>query len=248
MPFPLAFPAPCLESPLPVTPLARAAAAMATGAALVLAFPPYDLWFVACIVPAAFVLLVRDQPVRRSALLGLCWAGLLRTVPAMDRHGGRPGALAAACTPSGAVLPPARRGPDARPAAARLAGLDRRRLVAEEALRGRVPYGGFTWGSSPSPRSRGHCSDWPLLAVPRWSPSPPLSPAGCWPGPCCPVGRPATGLSCSVPWLSSWSSALSSRPRDQRHDKDRRSGPGQRARTQLDYNDQRRVITRNRPV
>jgi apolipoprotein N-acyltransferase len=42
---------------------------VATGAVLVLAFPPYDLWFVAVIVPAAFALLVRDQPVRRSALI-----------------------------------------------------------------------------------------------------------------------------------------------------------------------------------
>jgi apolipoprotein N-acyltransferase len=130
-----------------VTPLARAAAAVATGAALILAFPPYDLWFVALIVPAAFVLLVREQPVRRSALLGLL-VGLGFFVPFLPWTGAEVGpvpwlilALVQALffVPLGVILMLVQRLPGwpVWTAAA---------WVAEEALRGRVPYGGFTWG------------------------------------------------------------------------------------------------------
>jgi apolipoprotein N-acyltransferase len=130
-----------------VTPLARAAAAVATGAVLVLAFPPYDLWFVAVIVPAAFALLVRDQPVRRSALLGLL-VGLGFFVPFLPWTGTEVGPVpwlllallqALFFLPLGVVLMLVQRlsGWPVWTAAA---------WVAEEALRGRVPYGGFTWG------------------------------------------------------------------------------------------------------
>jgi apolipoprotein N-acyltransferase len=130
-----------------VTPLARAAAAVATGAVLVLAFPPYDLWFVAVIVPAAFALLVRDQPVRRSALLGLL-VGLGFFVPFLPWTGTEVGPVpwlllallqALFFLPLGVVLMLVQRLPGwpVWTAAA---------WVAEEALRGRVPYGGFTWG------------------------------------------------------------------------------------------------------
>ena len=53
-------------------PLTRAIAAAATGATLILAFPPYDLWFVGVVVTAGFALLVRGQSVRNAAGLGLC--------------------------------------------------------------------------------------------------------------------------------------------------------------------------------
>ncbi len=130
-----------------MTPLARAAAAVATGAALILAFPPYGLWFVAPIVPAAFALLVREQPVRRSALLGLL-VGLGFFVPFLPWTGAEVGpvpwlilALSQALffLPLGVILMLAQRLPGwpVWTAAA---------WVAEEALRGRLPYGGFTWG------------------------------------------------------------------------------------------------------
>ena len=136
-----------LEFPLRVTPIARAAAAVATGAALILAFPPYDLWFVAILVPAAFALLVRDQPPRWSATIGLL-VGLGFFVPFLPWIGEEVGpvpwlilALVQALffVPLGMVVGVVQRLPGwpAWTAAA---------WVAEEALRGRVPYGGFTWG------------------------------------------------------------------------------------------------------
>ncbi|HEX2497633.1 MAG TPA: apolipoprotein N-acyltransferase [Actinomycetes bacterium] len=120
---------------------------MATGAALVLAFPPYDLWWVVVLVPAAFALLVREQPLRWSALIGLL-VGLGFFVPFLPWVGHEVGpvpwlilALVQALffTPLGLALMLVQRLPGwpLWTAAA---------WVAEEALRGRVPYGGFTWG------------------------------------------------------------------------------------------------------
>jgi apolipoprotein N-acyltransferase len=136
-----------LENLLPLTHLARAAAAVATGAALVLAFPPYDLWFLAAVVPAGFALLVRGQSIGRSALLGLL-VGLGFFVPFLPWIGAEVGPVpwlilaltqAVFFVPLGAALMLVQRLPGwpVWTAAA---------WVAEEALRGRVPYGGFTWG------------------------------------------------------------------------------------------------------
>ncbi|HEX2361167.1 MAG TPA: apolipoprotein N-acyltransferase [Jiangellaceae bacterium] len=130
-----------------MTPLVRAATAVATGAALVLAFPPYNLWFVAVLVPGAFALLTRAQPMSRSALIGLL-VGLGFFVPFLPWIGEEVGpvpwlilALVQALffVPLGIAVMVVQRLPGwpLWTAAA---------WVAEEALRARVPYGGFTWG------------------------------------------------------------------------------------------------------
>ncbi|HET6728954.1 MAG TPA: apolipoprotein N-acyltransferase [Jiangellaceae bacterium] len=128
-------------------PLARAIAAAATGAALILAFPPYDLWFVGVVVTAGFALLVRGQSVRNAAGLGLC-TGLGFFVPFLPWIGQEVGPIpwlllaglqALFFAPLGMAVMLVQRLPGwpLWTAAA---------WVAEEALRGRVPYGGLTWG------------------------------------------------------------------------------------------------------
>lgn len=130
-----------------MTPLARAALAVASGAALILAFPPYHQWWVAVLMPAALALLVRDQSLRLAALLGLL-AGLGFFVPFLPWIGEEVGAIpwlllallqALFFVPLGVALMLAQRLPGwpVWTAAA---------WVADEALRGRVPYGGLTWG------------------------------------------------------------------------------------------------------
>ncbi|HEU0212618.1 MAG TPA: apolipoprotein N-acyltransferase [Jiangellaceae bacterium] len=128
-------------------PLARAVAAAVTGAALILAFPPYDLWFVAVVVTAGFALLVRERSMREAAVLGLC-TGLGFFVPFLpwigQEVGPVPWLLLAGLqglffVPLGVAVMLVQRLPGwpVWTAAA---------WVAQEALRGRVPYGGLTWG------------------------------------------------------------------------------------------------------
>ena len=128
-------------------PLACAVAAAATGAALILAFPPYDLWFVGVAVTAGFALLVRGQSVRNAVGLGLC-AGVGFFVPFLpwigQEVGPIPWLLLAGLqglffAPLGVAVMLVQRLPGwpLWTAAA---------WVAQEALRGRVPYGGLTWG------------------------------------------------------------------------------------------------------
>jgi apolipoprotein N-acyltransferase len=130
-----------------VTPLARAAAAAATGAALILAFPPYGLWPVAILVPGLVALLVRAQGLRLSAFIGLL-VGLGFFVPFLAWTGEEVGpvpwlilALVQALffLPLGMVVMLIQRLP-------RWPVWTAAAWVAEEALRGRIPYGGFTWG------------------------------------------------------------------------------------------------------
>jgi apolipoprotein N-acyltransferase len=130
-----------------VTPLARAVASVAVGASLVLAFPPYDLWFVAILVPAALALLVRGQSVRLSAVLALL-AGLGFFVLFLPWIGEEVGPVpwlllavvqALYFVPLGIGLMLVQRLPGWPVWTAAL-------WVTEEALRGRFPYGGFTWG------------------------------------------------------------------------------------------------------
>lgn len=125
----------------------RPVAAVALGATLILAFQPHDLWFVAIAVAGAFALLVRDQPVRRAALLGfLVGAGFF--VPFLPWIGAEVGPIpwlllavveAAFFAPLGVGVMLVQR-LRAWPIWAAAV------WVAVEALRGRVPYGGFTWG------------------------------------------------------------------------------------------------------
>ena len=128
-------------------PLARAVAAAVTGAALILAFPPYDLWFVAVVVTAGFALLVRGRSMREAAVLGLC-TGLGFFVPFLpwigQEVGPIPWLLLAGLqglffVPLGVAVMLVQRLP-AWPVWTAAA------WVAQEALRGRVPYGGLTWG------------------------------------------------------------------------------------------------------
>jgi apolipoprotein N-acyltransferase len=156
------------EKQLPLTPLARAAAAVATGAALILAFPPYDFWLAAILVAAAFALLVRAQSPRRSAFIGLL-VGLGFFVPFLPWIGEEVGPVpwlilasfqALFFVPLGLVLALVQRLPGwpVWTAAA---------WVGEEALRGRVPYGGFTWGKLAFAQTDG-----PLLGLARLGGSP----------------------------------------------------------------------------
>ncbi|MBD0292042.1 MAG: apolipoprotein N-acyltransferase [Jiangellaceae bacterium] len=135
------------SAPLAQAPLARAAGALGLGAALVLAFSPYDLWFVAVVVAGLLALLLRGQAPGRSAVYGFL-AGLGFFVTLLPWIGEEVGPIpwlilaafeALFFAPLGAVLALVQRLPG-WPFWTACA------WVAEEALRGRVPYGGFTWG------------------------------------------------------------------------------------------------------
>jgi apolipoprotein N-acyltransferase len=125
----------------------RPALAVGTGAALIPTFQPHDLWFLAIPVVGAFALLVRGQSIRQAALLGLL-TGLGFFVPFLpwigDEVGPIPWLLLATLqalffVPLGTAVMLVQRLPF-WPAWVGAA------WVADEALRGRVPYGGFTWG------------------------------------------------------------------------------------------------------
>lgn len=125
----------------------RPAAALFTGAALIFAFQPYDLWFFTVPVVAAFTLIVRDQTVWRAARLGLL-TGLGFFVPFLPWIGDEVGPIpwlllssfqALFFAPLGVAVMLLQRLP-AWPLLTAAA------WVAEEAVRGRLPWGGFTWG------------------------------------------------------------------------------------------------------
>ncbi|HEX6327112.1 MAG TPA: apolipoprotein N-acyltransferase [Jiangellaceae bacterium] len=125
----------------------RPAAALFAGAALIFAFQPYDLWFVAIAVVAAFTLIVRGQPVWRAARLGLL-TGLGFFVPFLPWIGDEVGPIpwlllssfqALFFAPLGVAVMLLQRLP-AWPLLTAAA------WIAQEAVRGRLPWGGFTWG------------------------------------------------------------------------------------------------------
>ena len=127
--------------------LARAAGALILGVALILAFPPYDQWYIAVLVPAAIALIVRDQPLKRSALYGLAF-GLGFFVPFLYWTGLETGPIpwvllsilqALFFVPLTVGLTLVQRLPGWPVWTAAV-------WIAVEALRGRIPYGGFTWG------------------------------------------------------------------------------------------------------
>ena len=124
----------------------RLAAAAASGALVALAFPPYDVWPLAPVGVALFLLLVRDARPRRAALLGLVHglALFLPLVSWMTVIGPDAWVLLALLEASflagmSALLPWLLRLP-AWPLW--VAGL----WVAQEAARDRLPFGGFPWG------------------------------------------------------------------------------------------------------
>src|SRR5215207_9921392 len=125
----------------------RLVGAAAAGGALVLAFPPYDLWPLAILAPAALALLVRGVRGRRGALLGFVF-GLAFFVPLLSWSGIFVGpvpwlllalAQAAFLAALGAGLAVTSRLPAAPLWGAAL-------WVTEEAARSRLPWGGFPWG------------------------------------------------------------------------------------------------------
>jgi apolipoprotein N-acyltransferase len=125
-------------------PLALAALA---GAALTLAFPPYDLWPVAVAAVAGLALLTHGRTAREGALVGLA-AGLGLFVPLLHWTGVYVGPLpwlllavvqAAYLVPLGAASALVQRLPGWPVWLGAV-------WVAQEALRTRWPYGGFPWG------------------------------------------------------------------------------------------------------
>ncbi|WP_216843380.1 apolipoprotein N-acyltransferase [Phytoactinopolyspora alkaliphila] len=127
--------------------LLRAVGAVVIGLVLVLAFPPFDLWFTAPLASGAAVLVVRGQPLKWSGLYGFL-VGMGLFLPLMYWTGLEVGPIpwiALAVLQSAFFVPLAigftlvQRLPAWPVWAAAV-------WVGAEALRGRVPWGGLTWG------------------------------------------------------------------------------------------------------
>jgi apolipoprotein N-acyltransferase len=124
----------------------RLAGAVISGALVALAFPPYDLWPLAPVGVAVLVLLTRGEPARRGALLGLLH-GLAVFLPLLSWLtviGPDAWVMVALLESSflaatGALLPSVQR---LRGWPVWVSCL----WVAQEAARGRLPFGGFPWG------------------------------------------------------------------------------------------------------
>jgi apolipoprotein N-acyltransferase len=142
----------------------RFAAAVAAGLLLDVVFPPHDLWFLAPVPVAALALACRGATARVGALLGLA-TGLAFFVPLLVWSGSVAGPaawLALAVlqalffAPLGAALAVVARLPGWPVWTAAL-------WVGEEALRDRIPFGGFPWGRLAF--SQGHTWLTPLAAL-----------------------------------------------------------------------------------
>ena len=125
----------------------RLAAAAAAGGALVLAFPPYDLWPVAFLAVAGLSLLTRGVRPRRGALLGLAF-GLAFFAPLLSWTGIFVGPapwllLAVSQAAFSAVLGGGLAMVSRLPGWPLWAAL---LWVGAEAARSRLPFGGFPWG------------------------------------------------------------------------------------------------------
>ncbi|MFD8588937.1 apolipoprotein N-acyltransferase [Streptomyces sp. NPDC059637] len=124
----------------------RTAVAAAAGAALALAFPPYDLWPLSLLAVAALALLARGRTARQGAWLGFAlglpfFAVLLvwLRVIGFDAVIGLAVVEALFFVPMGAGLAVTSRLPAAPLWGACL-------WVAQEWARDRLPFGGFPWG------------------------------------------------------------------------------------------------------
>jgi apolipoprotein N-acyltransferase len=133
--------------PLPRSPALAALLAAASGATLVLAFPPHGLWPLAIPATAGLALAVRGRTLRRATWLAAL-TGAAFFLPLLHWSAIYVGpvpwlllalAQAALFAPLGAALAAAQRLP-AWPLWAAAA------WVADEALRSRAPFGGFPWG------------------------------------------------------------------------------------------------------
>jgi apolipoprotein N-acyltransferase len=151
--------------PAPATrPAVRLVAAALSGLLLDVAFPPHDLWWLAPVAVAVLTVACRGASPRRGALLGLV-GGLAFFGPLLVWTGTIAGDLAwialalletAFLVPLGAALA----------AVTRLRGWPvwaGSLWVAAEALRDRLPFGGFPWGRLAF--SQGHTWLTPLAAV-----------------------------------------------------------------------------------
>jgi apolipoprotein N-acyltransferase len=152
--------------PLP-TPAALVLAAL-SGLALDLAFPGTSWWPLAVVGIALLALAVRGSRARRGGLLGLV-AGLACFVPLLAWSGIYVGALpwlalavsqAAFVALIGAALPAAWRAPGgAAGTVLAVTGL----WVLQEALRARLPFGGFPWGRLAFSQADGPFVGWAAL-------------------------------------------------------------------------------------
>jgi apolipoprotein N-acyltransferase len=144
--------------------LTRIAVAAASGLLLDLAFPPHDLWWLAPVAVALLTATTRGQTARRGALLGfahglglfvplLVWSGTIAGPPAWLTLALLEAAFLAGL---GAGLAVVTRLPGWPVWAAVL-------WVGEEALRDRIPFGGFPWGRLAF--SQGHTPLTPLAAL-----------------------------------------------------------------------------------
>ncbi len=159
--------------PLPVAVLL----ALACGVLLVLAFPSTGLWFLAPVAVAALTLATRGRPARTGFVLGLL-AGLAFFLPHLHWSGVYVGVLPWAALATlealfvaalGALLPFAWKAPGGGVGTVvTVTGL----WVADEALRGREPFGGFPWG-----RLAFSQADGPMLALARFGGAPLVSAA-----------------------------------------------------------------------
>jgi apolipoprotein N-acyltransferase len=142
----------------------RLGGAVLAGLVLDVAFPPHDLWWLAPVAVGLLTALCRGQSADRGALLGLA-TGLGFFVPLLVWTGtiaGPAAWLALALLESAFLVP----------LGAALALVTRRAgwpvwaaclWVGEEALRDRLPFGGFPWGRLAF--SQGHTVLTPLAAV-----------------------------------------------------------------------------------
>jgi apolipoprotein N-acyltransferase len=132
--------------------LAALAAALGSGAALLVSFPPYGWWWLAPVGVALLAIAVHGRRVRSGAGLGflaglalfvplLAWTALhVDTAPWLLLSGAEAAYLGLLGAVSAWAGPLLRRHPTCWPV---LTGLG---WVAQEALRGRTPFGGFPWG------------------------------------------------------------------------------------------------------
>lgn len=127
--------------------MTRLVLALLSGLVLDLAFPPHGHWWLAPLSVALFTLAVRDQTATRGALLGglhgaglfvpmLVWSGAIAGTPAWLALAALETAFVVPLGAALAVVSPLRAWPLWSAAL----------WVGQEALRDRIPWGGFPWG------------------------------------------------------------------------------------------------------
>jgi apolipoprotein N-acyltransferase len=138
--------------PRPLPRVAALAAAAGSGGAMLLAFPPYDLWWLAPIAVALLAIAIHRHRPRAGAGLGAL-AGLVFFVPLLSWTNNEVGAvpwLLLAVLQAGYLALLGAAGSYLSPVADRWRWswplLTAVLWVGQEALRSRTPFGGFPWG------------------------------------------------------------------------------------------------------